>query len=184
MGSSLDDRSEGVRRIPPARPLPDAALPLPYLPGSSPPCPPSRSCALFLFDASSRLLHGVYECVGEPALNIVPAYGKRAAHDGGSGSPFPAQVAFRPVHQFPPVDERRFCHLLTYVPKTNTFRQKLNGERNVHALIDVLADPAAAPYASRLPWASNGYVDDARRNDGGSPRAVSQSRQWSTRSES
>ena len=88
------------------------------------------------------------------------------------------------MHQFPPVDERGFCHLLTYVPKTNTFRQKLNGERNVHALIDVLADPAAAPYASRLPWASNGYVDDARRNDGGSPRAVSQSRQWSTRSES
>ena len=121
-----------------------------------------ESCALFLFDSSQRFLHAVFESASRAELNICPDYLKKRATQGGEGgSPFPAQMRFRLVHEFEPLHERRFCHLLQYVPKTNTFKQKLNSAQ-VQQLLSLFDDPNSAPYASKLPYDDNGYTQQGR----------------------
>ena len=107
-------RTRTIRRgatLPSARAVPGYTRPLSRLP-----LPPSQ-LRLFLF--STHLFAPPVR--GEPALNIVPAW-------RGSGSPFPRR--WRSAR----TSSRRWTSAGSlYVPKTNTFRQKLNGERNVHA---------------------------------------------------
>ena len=74
-------------------------------------------------------LHGVFEATQAGAMNIEPdawasagksvlarATNPRNRTEGG-GSPFPAQVRFQVVHEFPPLPEARFKHILTYKDK-------------------------------------------------------------------
>jgi len=123
-----------------------------------------EECALFLFDSSARYLHGVFESASSPGLNLCPDYLKKRTdlHTSESGSPFPAQVKFRLVHEFEPLSERRFCHALSYVHKTNTFKQKLTSYQ-VAELLRLLDDPASAPVAKELPYETNGYRFDPSR---------------------
>ena len=57
------------------------------------------------------------------------------------------------------LEERRFCHALTYLPRTNTFKQKISAEQ-VAELLRTLDDPASAPFAKTLPYELNGYQPD------------------------
>ena len=58
-------------------------------------------------------LHGVYDAASLPGLDLDPNYlrgargGGSAAGGDGNGSPFPAQVRFSRVHDFPPLEEVR-----------------------------------------------------------------------------
>jgi len=99
--------------------------------------------AIFLFDQTFRYLHGVYDAASPPGLDIDPNY-LRNARGGGSAagidgaiSPFPAQVRVSRVHDFQPLEEKKFCHLVTYNAGTNIFRHRL-AERETVALLHLL----------------------------------------------
>jgi len=88
--------------------------------------------ALFLYNYSSRKLFGVFEATAAPGLNLEPDAWRSAAQASNrldvlarnnasrrtgaesGGSPFPAQVRFQVVHEFKPLDERRYKHIVTY----------------------------------------------------------------------
>lgn len=118
----------------------------------------SSGTALFLFDQTFRYLHGVYEAIGSPGMDLDPDYLRNAAKSDGrsASSPFPVQVRFCKLHDFPPLAERHFCHLLSYIPATNVFRHRL-GEREVHELLHLIDCPGDAPQDNVLPYESNGY---------------------------
>ena len=115
--------------------------------------------ALFLFDQTFRYLHGVYEALEPAGVNLDPLY-LRASRGGsagdGAGSPFPVQVRFRRVFDFPPLPEIKFCHLVSYNDGTNIFRHGL-GESKTHALLRLLDRPEEAPADNVLPYETNGY---------------------------
>lgn len=81
--------------------------------------------ALFLFNYKKRTLHGVFEATERGSLNIDPtawtaagdsinARGTHFRGPSGGGSSFPAQVRFQVVHEFPPLPEACFSHIVTY----------------------------------------------------------------------
>lgn len=117
--------------------------------------------AIFLFDQTFRYLHGVYDAASLPGLDLDPNYlrgargGGSAAGGDGNGSPFPAQVRFSRVHDFPPLEEIKFCHLVSYNNGTNIFRHRL-AEQDTLALLRLLACPEEAP-TNTLPYTTNGY---------------------------
>ena len=100
-----------------------------------------------------------------PGLDLDPSYlrnatggkGNRLEAPSGSQSPFPAQIRFRQLHHSAPLEERAFCHLVSYNDRTNVFRHRL-GERETHELLRLLAHPSEAPRDSELPYESNGYI--------------------------
>jgi len=129
--------------------------------------------ALFLFDQTYRYLHGVYDAACAPGVDLDPSYlrtstTRSAAGRGGQSgasmpaaasdakSPFPAQVRFGRVHDFKPIAESKFCHLVAYNAGTNVFRHRL-GEKETHALLRLLAHPEEAPKENVLPYETNGY---------------------------
>ena len=60
--------------------------------------------ALFLFNLSTRLLHGVFDAAGAGAENIDPTAWSRNKHKAWS-SPFPAQIEFRVARAFTPLPD-------------------------------------------------------------------------------
>ena len=118
------------------------------------------STALFLFDQTFRYLHGVFDAASTPGLDLDPNYLRGARSIGlaggdAAGSPFPAQVKFSRLYDFAPLDEAKFCHLVSYNAGTNTFRHRL-GEKETNALLHLLANPEQAP-TNVLPYETNGY---------------------------
>ena len=111
--------------------------------------------ALFLFDTTSRRLHGIYEPAGDAGLYLDPHYMCFHGETGLGESPFPAQVRFSHWHAAGSIDERHFCHLLQYIPATNTFRQKLSAEQTT-ALVDLFGRGDVLATHS-LPYETNGY---------------------------
>ena len=76
-----------------------------------------------------RYLHGVFEAASRAEMNICADYLKKRADLRDTcpeQSPFPAQIRFRLVHEFEPLPEPKFCHLLHYQRGTNSFKQKLS----------------------------------------------------------
>lgn len=118
------------------------------------------STALFLFDQTFRYLHGVFDAASAPGLDIDPTYlrgtARQAAAAAGPGSPFPAQVRFARLHDFPPLEETKLCHLVSYNAGTNVFRHRL-AQKETLALLHLLAHPDEAPGDNQLPYESNGY---------------------------
>ena len=116
-----------------------------------------NTTALFLFDQTFRYLHGVYVSSEPPGMDLDPLY-LRGRNDArmGSGSPFPVQVRFEKVHDFAPLAEVKFCHLLSYNVGTNVFRHRI-GERQTADLLRLLAYPEEAPQDNALPYETNGY---------------------------
>jgi hypothetical protein len=113
----------------------------------------------------------VYEASSPPGIDLDPHYlrtrgaggsapstdcGVGSAAPFGGGSPFPVQVLFDKVHDFRPLEESKFCHLVAYNAGTNVFRHRL-GERETHALLHLLAHPQEAPRDNVLPYETNGY---------------------------
>ena len=60
------------------------------------------------------------------------------------------------VHDFAPLAEVKFCHLLSYNVGTNVFRHRI-GERQTADLLRLLAYPEEAPQDNALPYETNGY---------------------------
>ena len=116
----------------------------------------SDGTALFLFDQTFRYLHGVFKASGPPGVDLDPHYLRKGDGRGAASSPFTVQVRFTKLHDFPPLAEQKFCHLLNYQPGTNVFRHKL-GEREVHQLLGLLDRPEDAPKDNALPYETNGY---------------------------
>ncbi len=113
--------------------------------------------ALFLFDQTFRYMHGVFDATCTPGFDLDAAYLRRGAHANfkgvariEAGSPFPAQVRFTRLHDFPPLEERKFCHLVAYNDGTNVFRHRL-GQAETLQLLDLLAHPDKAPTDNQLP---------------------------------
>ena len=92
-------------------------------------------------------------------MNLDPNYLKARAASGGVGSPFPAQVRFTKLHDFAPLEEAKFCHLVHYNDGTNVFRHRI-GKREVASLLQILAKPDEAAPAGALPYETNGYRRD------------------------
>ena len=117
--------------------------------------------AIFLFDQTFRYLHGVYDATCAAGFDLDPDYLRNspcnARSDYGPSSPFPAQIRFRRLHDFPPLDERNFCHLVTYNDGTNAFRHRLTQQATLH-LLGLFAQPESAPVNRTLPYESNGYI--------------------------
>jgi len=121
--------------------------------------------ALFLFDQTFRYLHGVYDAASAPGFDLDACYLRRGAAATFKGvarspldsSPFPAQVRFTRLHDFPPIEERKFCHLVNYNDGTNVFRHRL-GQPETKQLLELLIHPEKAPNDNQLPFESNGYV--------------------------
>ena len=112
--------------------------------------------ALFLFDMTYRFLHGVYEAVEPAGIDLDPNYLKKGGSGGGGGSPFPVQVRFEKVMDLPPLDEKKFCHLVTYNHGTNIFRHRTM-QNDTSALLRLMAKPEDAPKDNVLPYETNGY---------------------------
>ena len=117
--------------------------------------------ALFLFDQTFRYLHGVFLSSGQPGFDLDPAYlrGRHEVPKNGQSdgiSPFPVQVRFQKVHDFAPLAESKFCHLVQYNAGTNVFRHRL-AEKETHSLLRLLAHPEEAPRDNALPYETNGY---------------------------
>ena len=99
----------------------------------------SRRTALFLFNYKRRTLHGVFEAIAPGALNIDPeawtgfeslaGFTRNKSTRAGGGSPFPAQVRFQVVHEFAPLPEAKFRHIVTYKASTNQFDFMLTAEQ-------------------------------------------------------
>jgi hypothetical protein len=80
-------------------------------------CQPGRT-ALFLFNFTTRELHGVFVASSPGRLNLDGDAWKRSlyhrpgsARAGAGTSPFPSQVKFAIVREFSPLHEDRFSHL-------------------------------------------------------------------------
>jgi hypothetical protein len=112
-----------------------------------------RGTALFLFDMTYRYLHGVFEAASAPGHDLDPEYLRKSS---SGGSPFPAQIRFRRLHDYAPLMEVKMCHLVTYNQGTNVFRHRLN-EKATHELLHLLVQPESAPRDNRLPYETNGY---------------------------
>jgi len=128
--------------------------------------------ALFLFDQTFRYLHGVFEASSPPGLDLDESYLKQVRPgmipltNGGRManpaavvdhvSPFPAQVCFERLHDFTPLEEIKFCHLVGYNTGTNIFRHRL-GAAETQALLSLMARPEEAPTDNELPYEKNGY---------------------------
>ena len=89
-----------------------------------------HSTALFLFNYSHREMYGVFEADAPGGMNLVPeAWRGQGSWRNGKGgddrSPFPAQVHFRIVKNFPPLPESRFKHIMKYEPNSNRFQFNL-----------------------------------------------------------
>jgi len=103
-------------------------------------------------------LHGVYDAASLPGLDLDPNYlrgargGGSAAGGDGNGSPFPAQVRFSRVHDFPPLEEIKFCHLVSYNNGTNIFRHRL-AQQDTLALLRLLVTHNLAIRHSMQPFA-------------------------------
>ena len=95
-------------------------------------------------------------------------------------------MRFTQLHNFAPLPERSFCHLLTYNDGTNVFRHRIGqpspsssrpqsrppspltshpsplaphpGERETEALLRLLSHPHEAPNNPQLPYETNGYI--------------------------
>ena len=67
------------------------------------------------------------------------------------------------MHDFPPLAENKFCHLLSYNAGTNVFRHRL-GEKQTSDLLQLLAHPADAPKDNVLPYETNGYKQTIPHN--------------------
>jgi hypothetical protein len=82
-------------------------------------CTPGRT-ALFLFNFSSRELHGLFVASSPGRLNWDADAWKRSLYHRpggtrlgeGRSSPFPAQVRFRVVREYSPLREESFAHLI------------------------------------------------------------------------
>lgn len=80
--------------------------------------------ALFLYNFQRRKLYGVFEATGPGALNIDPTAWRGAmmasrklsmlGKSTSQGSPFPAQVRFQVVHDFPALAESKFANVVTW----------------------------------------------------------------------
>eukprot|EP01084_Bolivina_argentea_P116556 207081_1 len=70
---------------------------------------PDKS-ALFLFNMTERMLHGVFKATGNGEENINPIAWSRNKHNARF-SPFPAQIPFRVVYEFKPLPESSFRHM-------------------------------------------------------------------------
>ena len=70
---------------------------------------PDKS-ALFLFNMTERMLHGVFKATDRGSENINPiAWSRNKQH--ARFSPFPAQIPFRVVYEFKPLPEASFRHM-------------------------------------------------------------------------
>ncbi len=83
--------------------------------------------ALFLYDTSSRRLHGVFEAASDGGDNINrAAWGAvKKPSQKHSGSPFPAQIEFRVAHAFTALDDASIRSIIrdnqhTHIRKLNT----------------------------------------------------------------
>jgi hypothetical protein len=101
----------------------------------------------------------VFDAASPPGLDLEPQYLRKGRNEApmGSCSPFPAQIKFARLHDFAPLEERKFCHLVEYNAGTNVFRHRLS-ESRTKELLRLLANPEEAPADNRLPYESNGYV--------------------------
>ena len=92
------------------------------------------STALFLFNYSKREMYGAFEADKPGGMNLVPsAWREHGSWRNGKGdedvSPFPAQVHFRIVYDFPPLPESRFKHIMKYQPNSNRFEFNLTDKQ-------------------------------------------------------
>ena len=83
--------------------------------------------ALFLYDTSSKRLHGVFEAASDGADNINKHAWQSQKKAGSSrpGSPFPAQIEFRVAHSFKELDEAAIRSVIrdtqrSHIRKLNT----------------------------------------------------------------
>ena len=60
----------------------------------------------------------MYDAASGAGLDLDPHYLRRTSPQGGVlTSPFPAQIRFTALHSFPPLEEKKFCHLVEYNDK-------------------------------------------------------------------
>ena len=60
------------------------------------------------------------------------------------------------MHDFAPLAEVKWCHMVSYNQGTNVFRHRL-GEKATSDLLRLLAHPEEAPSGNVLPYETNGY---------------------------
>lgn len=97
-------------------------------------CLQPHNTALFLFNISTRVLHGVYVPSGPASENIDNTAWARNKSASRS-SPFPAQIPFDTLEIFPPIPEARFRHMF---PDGNRIR-RLN-TRQTREILDVFIE--------------------------------------------
>eukprot|EP00302_Diacronema_sp_CCMP2436_P022080 CAMPEP_0179965170 /NCGR_PEP_ID=MMETSP0983-20121128/31733_1 /TAXON_ID=483367 /ORGANISM="non described non described, Strain CCMP 2436" /LENGTH=694 /DNA_ID=CAMNT_0021877973 /DNA_START=84 /DNA_END=2168 /DNA_ORIENTATION=+ len=150
--------------------------------------------ALFVFHYNSRELHALYVPICPGGLNLeTDAYVEIAKklhnkHGAGQapypegGSPFPAQVRYKPVFQFTPLQEWQWQHVVDYQKYTQHFKFFLEKDQ-VAQLMQLFRDNHGKPQAPRAiqremdpnapPRVTGGGMrrQDGPRHDG--PRAAS-----------
>ena len=113
--------------------------------------------ALFLFNYTRRTLHGVFEATSAAELNLDPtAWSRSNAAKGGGGkggggtspSPYPAQARFQVVHEFPPLPENRFRHIVTYEGGGTHFEAALSADQ-VSRIMTAFIDQQSATQQRR-----------------------------------
>ena len=112
---------------------------------------------LFLFNFSTRTIHGVYLATSEGTENLHPgAFTAGSARDVGempdeevqAGSPFPAQCSFSILEEFAPCPEAEIKHVLEYTERQR-FRFKLS-RYQCRDLLHAMARNEARLRADRL----------------------------------
>eukprot|EP00475_Leptophrys_vorax_P034328 TRINITY_DN5520_c0_g2_i1.p1 TRINITY_DN5520_c0_g2~~TRINITY_DN5520_c0_g2_i1.p1 ORF type:complete len:366 (-),score=52.68 TRINITY_DN5520_c0_g2_i1:99-1196(-) len=89
---------------------------------------------IFLFNISTRLLHGIFEPTAPGGENLNPhAWSRNKGYS--RSSPFPAQIPFRVVKEFPAIPESVFRHLF---PDGNRIR-RLNSKQ-VREIVQLFVD--------------------------------------------
>lgn len=107
--------------------------------------------AIFLFNISTRMLHGIYEASGSGGENLnVSAWSRNRQF--ARSSPFPAQIPFQILKEFPTIPESSFRHMF---PDGNRIR-RLDAQQ-VRELVNLFSEqskPAKSQQVSTLPTKS------------------------------
>ena len=116
------------------------------------------STALFMYNYTRKRLYGVFEATAPGGLNLDPTAWRNAmmasrklatlGKSTSQGSPFPAQVRFQVVHEFPPLPENRFRHIVTYEGGGTHFEAALSADQ-VSRIMTAFIDQQSATQQRR-----------------------------------
>ena len=71
-----------------------------------------ESTALFLFNHTTKVMHGVYICDGRGGLNLEPdAWAHHRKNPTERTSPYPAQLRFKTYYPSKPMAEKLWTHI-------------------------------------------------------------------------